>query len=220
MVDWKILVDERWQYSLLHACDFVCYCPLTVGKVGENIRSLHEKNRITGGDVFIVHCHCNSPGSLKCKAIACYLKNILYKYLLGCEFNCKYHWVRKYLNSGPCYDQLKFEGGVVTDRGLIMYYSSDSFDASTSLLPYMSSNLYIGNYKNQYFLQCFSIPESENDLWKLLENVKKILNCGHMNLRHYGFKISVSDLEEKQEKLLRSFYKYGFSFYRAFYAYG
>ncbi|ABH01062.1 E4 orf 6 [simian adenovirus 7] len=112
--EWPVYWDcilTAWEKHVMKMYMKVCICCATL--------DLDFHQTIRGYERWIIHCHCNSPGSLQCRAGGAVLANWFKMAIYGSLINVRFPWYRQVVNRGLPREVLYVGSMFVRGRHLI-----------------------------------------------------------------------------------------------------
>ncbi|QHR77517.1 E4 34K [Squirrel monkey adenovirus] len=144
---WHMILSE-YEQCLMRRYMCVCACPATLDIV--NCRM------IRGNEVWTLHCHCASPGSLQCRAGAHVLRRWFYLLVVGSLINLRVPWYRPLVNE-HLPKEVMYVGSVYV-RGLHLIYINVRYDEHArhliTTVNFGLSAFHYGTMNNMLVLCC------------------------------------------------------------------
>ncbi|ALE30450.1 34K [Simian adenovirus 19] len=91
--EWPVYWDSvltAWEKHVMKTYMQICICCATI--------DVEYNQIIRGYERWVLHCHCNSPGSLQCKAGGVVLSNWFRMAIYGSLVNVRFPWYRQVVN--------------------------------------------------------------------------------------------------------------------------
>ncbi|BBE38385.1 35kDa protein [Human adenovirus 4a] len=154
-VPWDMVLTPK-ELRVLKTCMSVCLCCANI--------DLFSSQLIHGRERWVIHCHCQDPGSLRCMAGGAVLAIWFRRIIQGCMFNQRVMWYREVVNLHMP-KEIMYMGSVFW-RGRHLIYIRIWYDGHVgSIVPQMSfgwSTLNYGLLNNVVVLcctYCFDLSE-------------------------------------------------------------
>lgn len=144
---WHLILSE-YELYLMRRYMKVCACPALLDLVGDSM--------LRGTEVWVLHCHCSSPGSLQCLAAAQLLRRWFYLFVMGSLINMRIPWYRPWVNAGLPKEILYVASVFVRGRHLV-YINVRYDEHARHLLQTVSfghAAFNYGNMNNMLVLLC------------------------------------------------------------------
>lgn len=126
---WWNMVLTEWENFVMETYMRICVCCATI--------DVESRQVLRGFERWWLHCHCNNPGSLQCKAGGVVLTNWFKMLIYGSLVNLRFPWYREVVNFGMPKEVL-FVGSVFV-RGRHLIYIRILYDGhAAAVLEAMS----------------------------------------------------------------------------------
>lgn len=121
---WWDMILSKWEKHVCRIYMRVCVCCATINVDFNQI--------VRGFERWTIHCHCNKPGSLQCKAGGVVLANWFKMMIYGSLYNLRFPWYREIVNCGMPKEVL-FMGSVFV-RGRHIIYIRLLYDGHAAIV--------------------------------------------------------------------------------------
>lgn len=145
-VYWDLILSD-WEKFVMKQYMKVCLCCATL--------DLEFNQVLRGSERWILHCHCNSPGSLQCKAGGVVLANWFRMLVYGSLINCRAFWYRQIVNHNLP-REVMYVGSVFIRRRHLIYIRIHLDGHAIAILEKMSFGWSVFSYGtlNNIIIMC------------------------------------------------------------------
>ncbi|ARQ79796.1 E4 34K [bat adenovirus 10] len=183
-VPWKLILEKFELHLYNHLLDLCWKCCGT---------DCYVKWRVSGFESWHVHCHCDKKGSLQCLAGAAIKKHFLQDLIIGSNYNLKFPFYRRYVNTAVPTDVIRYEGSIFF-RGKHLIYiqllSQDQRSKDIYEVFFRDTNHYFNSTTCKVILLCTScVSLTEIAACSCMRNTKKIMLklLSHMKWLHKSY---------------------------------